>query len=75
VRLVTLKAQVESGYNRDIMFYSVAEKVEAMEARLERDDRGTILHVKIERGHPAGRWRAAVLDDRRVQLGFIEIEL
>ena len=36
-----------------------------MEARLERDDRGTVLHVNIN-GHFNDRWQAAILDHQRV---------
>lgn len=78
VRVVKWDVERESVYDGAVVIFhclDVDADVEPMRATLERRDGQTLLCVNAQRTNRAGRWRAAVLDPQRVQVGSIEIEL
>ena len=75
VQIVMWDAKVEPGYSSPVTFYSLAaDPPQSFVATLEHRDRGVILRFKFEPGQRGGYWRAAILDDQRMQIGVVEIE-
>ena len=76
VRIVDCDVRVRPGYTGVIKFYHLTHhNGDPITARLQSLDKSLVLHITVIRDHRSGRWRGAVLDDDRVQLGFIEVEL
>jgi hypothetical protein len=68
-------AALTPGYENTVTFYHFDGSSEPMDAWVERVSSIPLLRVRLTRAHRSGRWRAALLDATRVQLGIIEIEL
>lgn len=75
VRVVTCELEGDTPDESPVTFFHLTQTSDPVRATLMRRAPKTVLEVCIRPEHPAGRWRAAVLDGDRLQTGVIEIEL
>jgi hypothetical protein len=74
VSVLKFRVPAKPRFRDDVQFHHVTQPGQLMKAALRLVEGRFVLRVNVSEADPPGRWRAAVLDEDRVQLGSIEIE-